>query len=136
MQKTLILGVIGADPHIVGNKLLEYTLTNAGFKVVNLGAMVEPNEFIEAAIETDADAILIGSLSGFGEVYARDFRERCEEAGLKDVLLYMGGNIVMGKREWSEVEKEFEKMGFDRVYPPGVLPDKVIQDLNVDFSRS
>jgi methylaspartate mutase sigma subunit len=135
MHKKLVLGVIGADPHIVGNKLLEYTLAKADFEVINLGAMVEPNEFIEAAIETDADAILIGSLSGFGEVYARDFRERCEESGLKDILLYMGGNIVMGKRDWSEVEKEFHEMGFNRVYPPRVSPDKVIKDLNTDFSR-
>lgn len=136
MPKTLILGVIGTDPHVVGNRLLDYALTNAGLKVVNLGVMVEPDEFIKAAIETDADAILIGSLSGYGEVYARDFRGRCKEAGLEGILLYMGGNIVMGKRKWSQVESEFKKTGFNRVYPPGVLPDQVIQDLKADLGQS
>jgi len=132
----VVLGVIGTDPHVAGNRLLAYALENAGFKVVNLGTMTPANEFIGAAVEADADAILVGSLSGDAEVYARGFRHQCEEAGLKNILLYIGGRLVMGAREWPEVESEFKKMGFNRAYPPAILPQQVIQDLEADLGKA
>ena len=61
-KKTLVIGVIGADVHAVGNKILYHAFTDAGFNVVNLGVMVSQEEFINAAIETNADAIVISSL--------------------------------------------------------------------------
>ena len=133
-SKTIVLGVIGTDPHFIGAKLMEYALTQAGFKVVNLGVMVPPVDFIKAAIETDACAIMISSLSGYGESYAEGFRDKCIEAGLNNILLYMGGHIIMGTdREWKDVQDKFESMGFDRVYPPRTLPDQAIEDLKKDL---
>ena len=73
---TIILGVIGADCHAVANKILYHTFTEAGFNVVNLGVMVSQEEFIEAAIETDAQAILVSSLYGHAEMDCRSLRER------------------------------------------------------------
>ena len=136
MQRTLVLGVIGADPHIIGNRILAYALEHAGFHVVNLGAMVEADEFIKAAIETDARAILIGSLSGDAAVYVEDFRKKCIEFGLSDILLYLGGHVAMGIQEWSGVEEQFKRMGFDKVYPPGTLPGQVVDDLKRDLGTA
>ena len=82
-KKTLVIGVIGADVHAVGNKILYHAFTDAGFNVVNLGVMVSQEEFINAAIETNADAIVISSLYGQGELDCRGMREKCDEAGLK-----------------------------------------------------
>lgn len=132
-KKTIVMGVIGADVHSVGNKILEYALKQAGFNVVNLGVMVSQNEYIEAAIETDADAILVSSLYGHGEIDCRGLREKCDEAGLKDIPLYVGGNLVVGKTPFDKVEKEFREMGFNRVYPPGTMPDVTISDLKKDL---
>ena len=132
-KKTIVMGVIGADVHSVGNKILEYALRQAGFNVVNLGVMVSQNEYIEAAIETKADAILVSSLYGHGEIDCRGLREKCDEAGLKGILLYVGGNLVVGKTPFEKVEKEFREMGFDRVYPPGTMPDVTIADLKKDL---
>lgn len=113
-KKTLVIGVIGADVHAVGNKILYHAFTDAGFNVVNLGVMVSQEEFINAAIETNADAIVISSLYGQGELDCRGMREKCDEAGLENILLYVGGNIVIGKQPFDEVEKRFKEMGFDR----------------------
>ena len=52
------MGVIGADVHAVGNKILYHAFTQAGFEVVNLGVMVSQEEYIAAAIEANADAIV------------------------------------------------------------------------------
>ena len=36
-KKTLVMGVIGADVHAVGNQILSYAFREAGFNVINLG---------------------------------------------------------------------------------------------------
>ena len=54
-KKVLVIGVIGADVHAVGNKILYHAFTEAGFEVVNLGVMVSQEEYIAAAIESDAE---------------------------------------------------------------------------------
>lgn len=125
MKKTVVVGVIGADCHAVGNKILDYSLSSAGYDVVNIGVMNTQEEFINAAIETDAQAIWVSSLYGHGEIDCRGFREKCEEAGLKDILLYVGGNLVVGKHDWEDVAQRFKAMGFNRVYPPGQIPSSL-----------
>lgn len=128
-KKTIITGVIGADVHAVGNKIITYALTNAGFDVVNLGVMVAQEDYIAAALETDADAILISSLYGHGEIDCMGFRQKCDEAGLKDIPILAGGNLVVGKQDFADVEKRFMDMGFTRVYPPGTTIETTIHDL-------
>ena len=132
-KKTIVIGVIGADVHAVGNKILAFAFEEAGFEVVNLGVMVDQDEFIGAAIETNADAIIVSSLYGHGELDCRGLREKCIEAGIEDVLLYAGGNLVVGKAPFDEIKKKFLDMGFNRVYPPGTDPYTGIDDLRTDL---
>ena len=132
-KKTLVIGVIGADVHAVGNKILDRVFNDEGFEVVNLGVMVSQEEYIAAAIESNADAIVVSSLYGHGELDCRGLREKCEEAGLEDILLYVGGNIVVGKQPFEEVEKRFKNMGFDRVFPPGTDPEVTVEHLRKDL---
>ena len=94
-KKVLVIGVIGADVHAVGNKILYHAFTQAGFEVVNLGVMVAQEEYIAAAIESNADAIVVSSLYGQGELDCRGLREKCDEAGLKGYTV--GGAQVSEK---------------------------------------
>ena len=132
---TVVLGVIGSDCHAVGNKIIEHALTHAGIKVVNLGVMVSQDEFIDAAIETGAQAILVSSIYGHGEIDCDGLRGRCIERGLDPVLLYVGGNLVIGKRDFSEVEVLFLEMGYDRVFPPTIELPKVVEYLKQDVAK-
>ena len=132
--KTLVTGVIGSDTHIVGNRILSMALEKAGYKVVALGALTPPADFVKAAVETNADAILVSSLYGQGELDCRGFRELCVEAGLERLLIYVGGNLVVGKQAWADVEQRFVAMGFDRAFPPGTRTDDVIRILAQDFA--
>jgi methylaspartate mutase sigma subunit len=132
---TLVTGVIGSDTHIVGNRIMSLALEQAGFNVVALGALTPASEFVDAAIETDADAILVSSLYGQGELDCRGFRDLCTEAGLADILLYVGGYLVVGEQPWESVEQRFREMGFDRVFPPGTRPDDVVDPLAGDIAR-
>jgi methylaspartate mutase sigma subunit len=131
---TVVTGVIGEDVHVVGIRIIEHALTAAGFKVHSLGAQVAKEEFIQAALETAADAILVSSFSGHAELLAESFREMCVEAGLPDVILYIGGYLGVSEEPWEEVEARFKRLGFDRVYPPGTSPNRVVQDLSGDLA--
>jgi len=128
-ERTLVTGVIGADTHIVGNRILTMALEEAGFTVVALGALTPADEFIKAAIETAADGIMVSSLYGQGELDCRGFREMCIEAGLGGILLYVGGNLVVGKQDWAGVERRFLDMGFDRAFPPGTRAVELPRDI-------
>ena len=134
-MKTLVIGVIGADVHAVGNKILEIAFKQAGYNVVNLGITVSQDEFVKAAIETNADAILVSSLYGHGELDCPGLRDKCVEAGIGDILMYVGGNLVVGKQDFADVEKRFKAMGFDRVYAPGTRPEETIADLRKDLGE-
>ena len=113
---------------------MNHAFEEAGFDVTNLGVMVSQEEYIAAAVETDADAIMVSSLYGHGELDCRGLREKCSEAGLSDILLYVGGNIVVGKQPFDEVEARFKKMGFNRVFGPGTAPEETIRCLREDLN--
>lgn len=134
-MKSIVIGVIGADVHSVGNKIIEHVLTEAGYNVVNVGVLSSQEDFINAAIESNAPLILVSSLYGHGEIDCRGMREKCVESGIGDVLLYVGGNIVVGKQNFDEVKERFIKMGFNRVYPPGTRIEETLLDIRVDLGE-
>lgn len=133
VKGTVVTGVIGEDVHIIGIRVLEHALKEAGFNVVSLGIHTSQEEFINAAKETKADAILVSSLAGHARVMASGLKDKCIEAGLKDVRLYIGGMLAVDEPKWEDTKKTFKEMGFDRIYPPSTLPGQVISDLEADL---
>ena len=131
---TVVTGVIGEDVHIIGIRVLEHALTQAGFKVVSLGIHTSQEDFMDAAKETKADAILVSSLAGHARITASGLRDKCIEAGLRDIRLYIGGMLAVDEPKWEDTQKTFREMGFDRVYPPSTLPGQVIADLETDIN--
>jgi methylaspartate mutase S subunit len=132
-QATIITGTVGNDVHVIGTKILSRAFRKAGFNVVELGCLTPPDEFIKAAQETAADAILMSSLYGMGEMDLQGFRDKVREAGLDDVLLYIGGVLGVQRHDFSEDEEKFKKLGFDRVYPPEADLNQAINDLKADL---
>jgi methylaspartate mutase sigma subunit len=130
----VVIGVIGEDVHVVGIRILEHALKNSGFSVISLGAQVSQEEFINAAIETNADAIFISSFSGHAELLTQSFRDKCMESGLANIIMYIGGNLVLAEKPWQEVESMFKNLGFNRIYPPGSSSTQAIEDLKNDLS--
>ncbi|MFT6221291.1 MAG: methylaspartate mutase sigma subunit [Candidatus Endobugula sp.] len=132
---TIIIGVIGADCHAVGNKILANVLGRLGFNVVNLGVMVTQAEYIDAAIEHGAQAILVSSIYGHGEIDCKGMRERCDERGVSDMILYVGGNLVIGKKDFADIKVLFTEMGYDRVFAPSDDLEEVADFLTMDVEN-
>lgn len=134
-QVTVITGTVGVDAHVIGTKVISRALRDAGFKVIELGAQTPADEFIKVGQETAARAMLISSLYGMAELDLNGFRDKCVEAGLDDVLLYVGGILGVGRTDFSEDQRKFGAMGFDRVYPPQADIRAAIGDLRNDLAR-
>ena len=96
-KKTVVLGVLGVDAHVVGNKIMAHALESAGFKVVNIGTFSSQEDFIRAAIESAADALLVASLCGHGEIECRGFREKCVESGIGDIHHLLHADRIHGE---------------------------------------
>jgi methylaspartate mutase sigma subunit len=132
---TVVTGVIGSDVHCIGINIVEYALKEAGYEVVSVGIQSSQEEFIEAAIETDAAVILVSSVYGHAQMDCRGMYERCLEAGLDHVLLYVGGNLaVRSDAPWEETYAAMKALGFHRVYPPRSSMSEMLEDLSTDLA--
>lgn len=134
-QGRVVIGVIGDDIHIVGNRIMQLALEESGFWVFNLKTRNRPEHFCQAALETNADAVFVSSLNGEGEYWCANFRQQFVDAGIGEILLYVGGNVVVGKRPTDEVTALFKSYGFDRVYHQQPDIGVAIADLLEDLSR-
>lgn len=134
--KNIVIGTIGSDAHMIGGWVLTKAFKEAGFGVTFLGAVVPQEEFVNAAIETAADAILVSSMYGMGVLDCEGLRDRCIEAGLKEIILYAGGTVAAPlelERNWPEIERRFSEMGFNRVFRNTITAGEVVTILSKDL---
>ena len=132
----VVIGTIGEDAHMIGGWVLTHTFREAGFKVTFLGAIVPQAEFIEAAIESDAAAILVSSSYGMGIIDCEGMRDKCIEAGLDDIILYAGGSVAAIadlENNWTAIEDRFKEMGFNRVFKNTCTAKECVQYLKTDL---
>ena len=136
VNKSVVIGTIGADAHMIGAWVLAKTFEEAGFKVAFLGAVVPQKDFINAAVEVNADAILVSSMYGMGLLDCEGFREKCIEAGLNDIILYVGGTVAAPlelERNWPDIERRFQEIGFNRVFKNTCTASEAVEILKADL---
>lgn len=132
--RTIVTGVAGDDIHVMGIRLVEHALKSAGANVVSLGVMTPISEFVEAAVETAADAVVLSSSNGHAAISCDGIREAFIEAGLGEMLLYIGGNLNVGRAaSHEEVERQFQILGFDRVFEPNADLDAALAVISADI---
>jgi 5-methyltetrahydrofolate--homocysteine methyltransferase len=59
---TVVIGTVKGDLHDIGKNLVAMMLEGAGFRVVDLGTDVDPEDFITAAQEHDANIVAMSGL--------------------------------------------------------------------------
>ncbi|MCR5549268.1 MAG: corrinoid protein [Bacteroidales bacterium] len=87
---TVVIGTVKGDLHDIGKNLVAAMLEGRGFKVVNLGADVSKERFIEAARENNADIICLSALLTTTMGYMKEIVDAVREAGLS-VKIMVGG---------------------------------------------
>ena len=113
----VVTGVVGNDIHVVANRLIELSLNARGFEVFNLGVNTYLEEFFDAVVETGADVLLISSLNGEAEGWAREIKLlKSRYKNLDKLVMVIGGNLVVGTGSVDEIVPKFKNYGFDLVF--------------------
>ncbi len=103
----IILATVKGDVHDIGKNLVEIILSNNGYRIVNLGIKVPPEQLIEAYRNEKADAIgLSGLLVKSAQqmvVTAQDLRN----AGI-DAPILVGGAALTRKFTKTRISPEYD----------------------------
>lgn len=90
-NKTIVLGTIKGDVHEIGKNIAAMILKSYGYKVIDLGKDVPPEDFVTAAIENKAQFIGISSLITTTLDHVRMVKELALRKGLHNVKIIAGG---------------------------------------------
>ncbi|HHN64185.1 MAG TPA: hypothetical protein ENK09_02340 [Nitrospirae bacterium] len=93
-EKTLVLGTIEGDIHELGKHVVKMLLRSSGYRVIDIGKDIRPEEFVERAIQQDAGYIGVSSLLTTTIPSIRRIKELLNKAGRPDIKVIAGGGAI------------------------------------------
>ena len=91
----VVLGTVRGDLHDIGKNLVSVMLQGAGYRVIDLGSDVEPDVFIDAALQHDARVIGMSALLTTTMTEMSAVVRRLRERGVRErVRIIVGGAPV------------------------------------------
>jgi 5-methyltetrahydrofolate--homocysteine methyltransferase len=104
----VVIGTIQGDLHDIGKNIVGMLLQGAGFEIVDLGANVPIEKFVETVKKERADLVGISALLITTMINMKTVIDRLKETGLKkDVKVIVGGAPVT-----QDFAKEIEADGY------------------------
>ena len=91
----VVLGTVRGDLHDIGKNLVSVMLQGAGWRVVDLGTDVDPDAFIDGALEAEASLIGMSALLTTTMTEMAAVIERLEQRGLRGQLKTMIGGAPL-----------------------------------------
>ena len=92
---TAVIGTVKGDLHDIGKNLVKMMLEGRGLNVIDLGVDVEPERFVQAAIDNEADIICCSALLTTTMPVMAEVVKAAQEAGIRDkVKIMVGGAPV------------------------------------------
>ncbi|MBR6789785.1 MAG: corrinoid protein [Oscillospiraceae bacterium] len=89
------IGTVRGDLHDIGKNLVKMMMEGKGLEVIDLGADVAPETFVQTAIEKECQIICCSALLTTTMGVMADVVKACEEAGIRDkVKIMIGGAPV------------------------------------------
>ena len=95
---TVVIGSVQGDVHDIGKNLVGFMLECNGFKVVDLGTSVTPEQFVQAVKEHSANVLAMSALLTTTMLGMPKVVQALEEAGLRQkVKVIIGGAPISQK---------------------------------------
>ncbi len=116
----VVIAKLGLDGHDRGAKIIARALRDAGMEVIYTGLRQTPENIVEIAIQEDADAIGLSSLSGAHNHLFPRVTQLLRERQAADIMVFGGGVIP---------EKDIpslEEAGIAAIFTPGTTTTAVI----------
>lgn len=90
-----VIGTIQGDLHDIGKNIVGMLLQGAGFEIIDLGADVHVDRFVESAKAENADLVGISALLTTTMINMKTVIDRLQKAGIRDrVKVIIGGAPV------------------------------------------
>jgi len=97
----VVIGTIEGDIHDIGKTLVASMLSAEGFEVYDLGADVPITDFVDKAIEVDAQLICISALLTTTMMGSKRLIDLLIEKGIRDKFKVLVGGAPVTKK-WTE----------------------------------
>lgn len=110
----------GLDGHDRGAKVIARALRDAGMEVIYTGIRQTPEMIVEAAIQEDADAILMSILSSAHMALFPKVMELLKQNNVDDILVAAGGILP------DEDIAAIKAMGIQGCFGPGTSTDEIV----------
>ncbi|MHA1755086.1 MAG: cobalamin B12-binding domain-containing protein, partial [Candidatus Odinarchaeia archaeon] len=98
---TIVIGTVEGDIHDIGKNIVASMLLSAGFNVIDLGKDASCEEFINKAIEYNADIIAVSALLSTTMEEQRKLIEKLKEKNLRDKFKVIVGGAPTSP-DWAE----------------------------------
>ncbi len=120
----------GLDGHDRGAKVIARALRDAGMEVIYTGLRQTPEMIVQAALQEDVNVIGLSILSGAHMSLVPRILELKKQAGLDDVVVFLGGIIPEADA------KALIKLGVKAVYGPGTPTTQVVEDIRNLYEKA
>jgi MtaA/CmuA family methyltransferase len=94
---TVVVGLVRGNTQDIGKNLVCLMLKANGYKVIDLGKNVKPEQFIATAEENDAVAIGMSVMTNSSTVYVQKVVDTLTEQGKRDRYLLMSGGAAINR---------------------------------------
>ena len=88
----VVIARLGMDAHWRGSVIVARALRDSGMEVIYLGNQL-PENIVNIAMQEDADAIGLSTLSGNHMLLAPEVVEGLKEKGMEQTIVFVGGAI-------------------------------------------
>lgn len=99
----VVIGTVKGDLHDIGKNLVKLMLESKGFEVIDAGVDVSAEQFVEKAIENDADLISCSALLTTTMLEMRRVVEVATEKGIRDRVKIMIGGAPVTQKYCTEI---------------------------------
>ncbi len=99
----VVIGTVKGDLHDIGKNLVASMLEGGGFEVIDLGADVAPEKFVEAVTARQADIVALSALLTVTMPAMRTTIEALKAAGVRDRVKVMVGGAPLTQRYADEI---------------------------------
>ena len=94
----MVIGTVKGDLHDIGKNLVAAMLEGGGFEVIDLGADVSPERFIEAVRKSNAELVALSALLTVTMPSMKTTIDAFRAAGLRDKVKIMVGGAPVTQR--------------------------------------
>jgi trimethylamine corrinoid protein len=102
----VVIGTVEGDIHDIGKNLVASMLRATGFEVIDLGADVKLEKFIETAVREKADIVALSALLTTTMVNQKKFIELLVSQGLRGQFKVMVGGAPVSERWARAIEAD------------------------------